>query len=113
MICTKDLNKHLRNFQDDPSNELFEDEFVKIITLIATEVIKHGPWMHLDHDDLLQECLIVGLEKSHRFNWEYAERSGYFDSCSLRYFSACMMCKLRELYRSQKNYIELKEKRKK
>lgn len=75
-------------------------ELNNCFTNLVDGVIKYAK-MPLDKDDMRQEGLIVCWEKLDRYNPNAGKAFNFFTTCVLGHF--------RQLYRSSRNYLELKE----
>ena len=96
------INEALKIYQNYPDAIVAKHGLAKSLYWVAEQVVNYQSWWGFDKDDLLQECVLVGLEKAPKFNWH--------KDCSFSYFVTCMMGHARQLCRSARNYNELKEK---
>ena len=104
------LNRVLKLYQHYPDHLLAKNQFVERLHWVANQVVsrlldyyQQKKWaIAVDKDDLIQECVLCGLEIAPRFNWEKVD-------CSFRFFITCMGGKLSQLRRSTRNYNELKK----
>ena len=79
-----------------------EGQLANLFYLLAENIIRAFKFQLIDKDDALQEGVMICLEKLDRFKPERGKAFNYYTTCTLNHY--------RQLYRSAKNYNELKKK---
>jgi hypothetical protein len=69
---------------------------------LAENIVRYAKFSLVDPEDALQECVLIGFEKVDRFD----PRRG----AGFNYFTTVLLNSLRQVYRTAKNYNELKRK---
>jgi hypothetical protein len=88
---------------------LIENEYQELQNLLAVafftlsdNLARYAKFSHIDIDDAVQEGVMICFEKIDRFNPEIGKAFNYMTTCILNHF--------RQLYRTARNYNELKKK---
>lgn len=76
--------------------------------LLAENIIRAFNFQLIDKDDALQEGVMICFEKVDRFNPNYIGKNGQ-KAKAFNYLTTCCLNHYRQLYRTAKNYIELKK----
>jgi DNA-directed RNA polymerase specialized sigma subunit len=77
--------------------------------ILAENIIRAFKFQMIDRDDMLQEGAMICFEKLNRFDPNYTTAQGV-KSKAFNYFTTCTLNHFRQLYRTAKNYKQLKEK---
>jgi DNA-directed RNA polymerase specialized sigma24 family protein len=101
MKCKKNVRRNRVEY-DAAAKEL-TDAFY----LLAENIIKAFNFQLIDKDDALQEGVMICFEKVDRFNPNYIGKNGQ-KAKAFNYLTTCCLNHYRQLYRTAKNYIELK-----
>lgn len=75
--------------------------------LLAENIIRAFNFKLIDHDDALQEGVMICFEKVDRFDPNYVGKNGQ-KAKAFNYLTTCCLNHYRQLYRTSKNYLELK-----
>lgn len=94
IICSE-YNKH-------------QDYLACAFYLLSENIANHAKFQGVDIDDAIQEGVLICFEKVDRFNPKYIGKNGQ-KAKAFNYMTTCIYNHLRQLYRSQKNYSELKK----
>ncbi len=70
--------------------------------ILSDNLARYARFSHIDVDDAIQEGVMICFAKIDKFNPEIGRAFNYFTTCTLNHF--------RQLYRTAKNYNELKKK---
>ena len=70
--------------------------------ILSQNIASYTKFNLVDHDDAVQEGVMICFDKVDRFNADRGKGFNYFTTCILNHF--------RQIYRSAKNYNELKKK---
>lgn len=76
--------------------------------ILAENIIRAFKFQMIDRDDMLQEGVMICFEKLNRFDPNYTTANGT-KSKAFNYFTTCTLNHFRQLYRTAKNYKQLKE----
>jgi DNA-directed RNA polymerase specialized sigma24 family protein len=76
--------------------------------ILAENIIRAFKFQMIDRDDMLQEGVMICFEKLNRFDPNYTTVHGT-KSKAFNYFTTCTLNHFRQLYRTAKNYKQLKE----
>jgi DNA-directed RNA polymerase specialized sigma24 family protein len=97
----KKFLKAKRNIQRNRREyEQAQRELTDAFYLLAENIIRAFNFQLIDRDDALQEGVMICFEKIDRFRPEKGKAFNYMTTCCLNHY--------RQLYRTAKNYIELK-----
>ena len=69
---------------------------------LSQNIVKYAKFQHIDDDDAIQEGVVICFEKIDHFDPQKGKAFNYMTTCILNHF--------RQLYRSARNYQELKKK---
>jgi len=75
--------------------------------LLAENIIQAFNFKLIDRDDALQEGVMICFEKVDRFDPNYIGKNGQ-KAKAFNYLTTCCLNHYRQLYRTSKNYLELK-----
>lgn len=89
--------------QSNVAKEYFESTelLTKCFYLLSQNIIRYAKFRHIDAEDAVQEGVLICFEKIDRFHTSKGKAFNYMTTCILNHF--------RQLYRSCKNYMELKK----
>lgn len=73
---------------------------------LSENIIKAFGFKLIDHDDALQEGVLIALQKVDRFDHSYVGRNGK-KAKAFNYMTTCILNHFRQLYRGAKNHHEL------
>ena len=76
--------------------------------LLTENIIRAFKFQLIDKDDALQEGVMICFEKVDRFNPNYIVKNGQ-KAKAFNYLTTCCLNHYKQLYRTAKNYIELKK----
>jgi DNA-directed RNA polymerase specialized sigma subunit len=76
--------------------------------ILSENIIRAFKFQMIDRDDMLQEGAMICFEKLNRFDPNYTTPQGV-KSKAFNYFTTCTLNHFRQLYRTAKNYKQLKE----
>jgi DNA-directed RNA polymerase specialized sigma subunit len=76
--------------------------------LLAENIIRAFNFQLIDKDDALQEGVMICFEKIDRYNPNHVGKNGQ-KSKAFNYMTTCCLNHYRQLYRTAKNYLELKK----
>ncbi len=86
-----------------------KDELSVLFSLLAENIIRAFKFRLIEHEDALQEGVMICFEKLDRFNPEFRGKNGQ-KAKAFNYMTTCTLNHYKQLYRSAKNYGELKKK---
>lgn len=92
-----------KKFSD--SNNLFHDaqkNLANAFYILSSNIVRYAKFSLIDQDDAIQEGVLVCFEKIDKFDPRMGKAFNYMTTCILNHF--------KQLYRSAKNYNELKKK---
>lgn len=78
-------------------------------TTLAEHIIKYKKFNFVEFDDAMQEFVMICFDKMERFDPNYIGKSGK-KAKAFNYMTTCILNHYRQLYRSARNYNELKKK---
>ncbi len=81
--------------------EAAQQHLAEVFYLLAENIIRAFNFKLIDRDDALQEGVMICFEKIDRFRPEKGKAFNYMTTCCLNHY--------RQLYRTAKNYLELKK----
>jgi DNA-directed RNA polymerase specialized sigma subunit len=67
---------------------------------LSNNIVRYAKFSHIDDDDAVQEGVLICFERSEKFDPKKGKAFNYMTTCILNHF--------RQLWRSAKNYHELK-----
>lgn len=76
---------------------------------LSQNIVKYAKFQGIDDDDAVQEGVVICFEKVDRFNPEYIGKNGQ-KAKAFNYMTTCILNHFRQLYRTARNYQELKKK---
>ena len=79
-----------------------EDALTRAFYTLSENLVRFAKFNLIDADDTLQEGVVICFEKIDRFDARKGKAFNYFTTCVLNH--------MRQLYRSARNYSELKRK---
>lgn len=79
-----------------------QDELAAAFYTLSQNIVKYAKFQHIDDDDAIQEGVVICFEKISHFDPQKGKAFNYMTTCILNHF--------RQLYRSARNYQELKKK---
>lgn len=104
---TKEDKKALKDNQTNllnVMNEFQESEQLLAVAFytLSENIVRYAKFNLIDQDDAIQEGVVICFEKIDRFNPDKGKAFNYMTTCILNHF--------RQLYRTARNYNELKKK---
>jgi hypothetical protein len=98
-----DLKNKLESYQNaiDQHDEAKKHLAIAFFTL-SENIVRYAKFQLIDIDDAVQEGVMICFEKINRFDPRKGKAFNYMTTCILNHF--------RQLYRSARNYNELKKK---
>lgn len=105
-ICLSEDEELLTSYQKTYKEVMKEFETLQktladAFYLLATNIVKYARFNGVDQDDAIQEMAMVGFEKLDNFNPKKGKAFNFLTTCGLN--------SMRQLYRSGRNYNELKK----
>jgi DNA-directed RNA polymerase specialized sigma24 family protein len=94
--------------RDQIEYDLASKDLTDAFYLLAENIIRAFNFQLIDKDDALQEGVMICFEKVDRFNPNYIGKNGQ-KAKAFNYLTTCCLNHYRQLYRTAKNYIELKK----
>jgi hypothetical protein len=85
-----------------------EHQLAEAFYILADNIIRAFKFQLIDRDDMMQEGVMICFEKLNCFDPNYVTESGN-KSKAFNYFTTCTLNHFRQLYRTAKNYKQLKE----
>lgn len=85
-----------------------EKRLAEAFSILSDNIIRAFKFQLIDQDDMMQEGVLICLEKLHCFNPDYVTASGQ-RSRAFNYFTTCILNHYRQMYRTAKNYKQLQE----
>jgi hypothetical protein len=76
---------------------------------LSRNIVNYAKFQGIDDDDAVQEGVVICFEKVDRFNPEYIGKNGQ-KAKAFNYMTTCILNHFRQLYRTARNYQELKKK---
>jgi DNA-directed RNA polymerase specialized sigma subunit len=78
-----------------------QDDLAAAFYTLSQNIVKYAKFQHIDDDDAIQEGVVICFEKIDHFDPQKGKAFNYMTTCILNHF--------RQLYRSARNYQELKK----
>jgi len=100
-INNKDFEEQIKTCTSKKPTEKDALKLVQMLYLLAENIIRAFQFKMIDKEDALQEAVLICLQKKHKFNSDKGKAFNYFTTIILNHF--------RQLYRSARNYQELKK----
>jgi DNA-directed RNA polymerase specialized sigma subunit len=88
--------KNLLNYEDT------QKDLAKAFYTLSENIVRYAKFNLIDPDDSVQEGVLICFEKLDRFDPRFGKAFNYMTTCILNHF--------KQLYRSARNYTELKKK---
>lgn len=85
-----------------------EQQLAEAFYILSDNIIKAFKFQLIDVDDMMQEGVMICFERLNCFDPNYVTESGN-KSKAFNYFTTCTLNHFRQLYRTAKNYKQLKE----
>lgn len=79
-----------------------QDRLASAFYVLSQNIVNYAKFDLIDDDDAIQEGVMICFDKADRFNSDRGKGFNYFTTCILNHF--------RQLYRTARNYNELKKK---
>lgn len=79
-----------------------QEELAKAFLLLSQNIVKYAKFSHIGEDDSIQEGVLICFERAEKFDSQKGKAFNYLTTCILNHF--------KQLYRSARNYQELKRK---
>lgn len=98
----KNKKKHINDFKQA------QKALAEAFYILAENIIRAFKFQMIDRDDMLQEGVMICFEKINKFDPNYITANGK-RSAGFNYFTTCTLNHFRQLYRTAKNYKQLKE----
>ena len=86
-----------------------QDSLAEAFYILADNIIRAFKFQLIDHDDMMQEGVMICFERLYCFDPNYVTESGA-KSKAFNYFTTCTLNHFRQLYRTAKNQKQLAEK---
>ena len=103
LISKNDLINKQQDYRE--TCQIYEDSKKKLAIAFFTlseNIVRYAKFQLIDADDAVQEGVMICFEKINRFDPRKGKAFNYMTTCILNHF--------RQLYRSARNYNELKKK---
>lgn len=88
--------KNLLDYEDT------QKDLAKAFYTLSENIVRYAKFNLIDPDDSVQEGVLICFEKLDRFDPKFGKAFNYMTTCILNHF--------KQLYRSARNYTELKKK---
>jgi len=85
-----------------------QDRLAVAFYILSENIANYAKFSGIDVDDAIQEGVLICFEKVDRFNPNYRGKSGQ-KAKAFNYMTTCILNHFRQLYRSARNYNELKK----
>ena len=85
-----------------------QDRLAVAFYILSENIANYAKFSGIDIDDAIQEGVLICFEKVDRFNPNYRGKSGQ-KAKAFNYMTTCILNHFRQLYRSARNYNELKK----
>lgn len=92
-------NEHNKSLND---YEITQGDLATAFYTLSTNIVRYAKFNLIDPDDSVQEGVLICFEKLDRFDPRFGKAFNYMTTCILNHF--------KQLYRSARNYTELKKK---
>jgi DNA-directed RNA polymerase specialized sigma subunit len=86
-----------------------QEKLARAFYLLAENITNYYRFSGIDMDDAIQEGVLICFEKVDRFNPNYKGKYGQ-KAKAFNYMTTCIINHFRQIYRSIRNYNELKKK---
>ncbi len=101
--CEKKFDAIMLNFQEA------QKELAYAFYTLSENIVRYAKFHLIDVDDAIQEGVMICFEKVDRFDPNYRGKNGQ-KAKAFNYMTTCTLNHFRQLYRSARNYNELKRK---
>jgi hypothetical protein len=108
IIIERFINAKKNVHHDQIEYNIAAKDLTDAFYLLAENIIRAFNFQLIDKDDALQEGVMICFEKVGRFNPNYIGKNGQ-KAKAFNYLTTCCLNHYRQLYRTAKNYIELKK----
>lgn len=85
-----------------------QNQLAHAFFLLSENIANYAKFQGVDIDDAIQEGVLICFEKVDRFNPNYVGKNGQ-KAKAFNYMTTCILNHYRQLYRSARNYNELKK----
>lgn len=85
-----------------------QDRLALAFYILSENIANYAKFSGIDVDDAIQEGVLICFEKVDRFNPNYRGKNGQ-KAKAFNYMTTCILNHFRQLYRSARNYNELKK----
>ena len=86
-----------------------QDDLAILFYTLSEKIVQYAKFQFIDEDDAVQEGVVICFEKVDRFDPEYVGKNGQ-KAKAFNYMTTCILNHFRQLYRTARNYQELKRK---
>ena len=86
----------------------YQDQLAYAFYLLSENIANYAKFQGIDIDDAIQEGVLICFQKVDRFNPNYRGKNGQ-KAKAFNYMTTCILNHFRQLYRSARNYNELKK----
>jgi DNA-directed RNA polymerase specialized sigma24 family protein len=97
----KDINPEYQEQYD-----ILQERLAYFFYELSENIINAFGFKLIDHDDALQEGVLIALQKVDRFDHTYVGKNGK-KAKAFNYMTTCILNHFRQLYRGAKNHHEL------
>jgi DNA-directed RNA polymerase specialized sigma24 family protein len=102
-LLSKTLNQRVAEYKDICFKfTTSQDDLASAFFILSENIVRYAKFHFIDHDDAVQEGVMICFEKIDRFDPKKGKAFNYMTTCILNHF--------RQLYRTARNYQELKKK---
>lgn len=101
-VVKKEYKEICQNFND------CQDKLAVAFYILSENIANYANFSGIDVDDAIQEGVLICFEKVDRFNPNYRGKNGQ-KAKAFNYMTTCILNHFRQLYRSARNYNELKK----
>ena len=98
-LLQKNQTSYQRTLRDHRESQ---DQLAIAFFTLSSNIIRYRKFHFVDEDDAIQEFVLICFEKIDRFNPKKGKAFNYMTTCILNHY--------RQLYRTARNYNELKKK---
>ena len=104
------LRKRQREYEETCTHfKDCQDQLACAFDILLENIANYAKFSGIDIDDAIQEGVLICFEKVDRFNPNYVGKNGQ-KAKAFNYMTTCILNHYRQLYRSARNYHELKKK---
>lgn len=98
----KNYNESCQNYKQ------FQEQLAYAFYILSENIANYARCSGIDVDDAIQEGVVICFEKIDRFNPNYRGKNGQ-KAKAFNYMTTCILNHFRQLYRTARNYNELKK----